>query len=88
MLCISWSWSLVFHHRLYYDAYNNGGQWLNAVFLTGHHQQLTGFVHAEDHFWVPGQGWAGNGRAYKSVALGKQFVSSYFVCLILIFSVQ
>ena len=45
-------------------------EWLNAVFLTGPENQLTGVVHAEDHFLVPGLGFTGDGRAYKSVALG------------------
>ena len=56
--------------RVQNDSYYNGGEWLNAVFLTGPKNQLTGFVHAEDRFWVPGQGFTGDGRAYKSVALG------------------
>jgi len=50
--------------ELDYDAYDNGGQWLNAVFPTGPDHHLAGFVHAEDHFWLPSQasltglGWA------------------------------
>ena len=59
--------------RLYKDSYNNGGEWLNAVFLTGPGQQVTGFSHAEDQFWVSGQGFTGHGKAFKSVALGKYF---------------
>ena len=55
------------------DSYNNGGEWLNAVFLTGPEQHLTGFVHAEDRFWVSGQGFTGNGAAFKSAALGNFF---------------
>ena len=41
------------------------------MFLTGPHDQLTGFVHAEDHFWVAGQGFSGDRKAYKSIVLGE-----------------
>merc|ERR1712142_1230562 len=55
--------------KVYNDVYNNGGQWLNAVFPTGSNNQVTGFVHAEDHYWSPSQGFTGGGRAYKSIVL-------------------
>ena len=51
------------------DSYNNGGEWLSSVFLTGP-RELTGFVHVEDRYWVAGQGFSPGGKAYKSVALG------------------
>jgi len=52
------------------DVYNNGGEWLDAVHRTGiwPQQTLTGFVHAEDHFWSNGQ-FNGNGKAWKSILL-------------------
>ena len=66
--------------------YNNGGQWLNAVFPTGSHNQVTGFVHAEDHYWLPGQGFTGGGRAYKSIVLGELRLNShtivYYQCVV------
>ena len=65
------SFSLSIYPSSQTDSYNNGGEWLNSVFLTGPGGQLTGFVHAEDRFWVSGQGFTGRGRAYKSVALGE-----------------
>ena len=51
------------------DIYNNGGQWLNAVFHTGPSYSLIGFVHAEDQYW-DGANFNGNGKAYKSIELG------------------
>jgi len=52
------------------DVYNNGGEWLDAVHTTGvwPQQTLTGFVHAEDHFWSDGQ-FNGHGKAWKSISL-------------------
>ena len=73
--------------RLEYDAYNNGGEWLNAVFPTGLTQQLTGFVHAEDQFWIDGQGFTGHGKAFKSIALGKLCIKCVYLHL-LHFSLQ
>ena len=61
--------------RVQNDLYYNGGEWLAAVFPTGPLHHLTGFVHAEDRFWVSGQGFTGNGKSFKSVALGKYPVS-------------
>ena len=58
--------------RVQEDSYHNGREWLNAVFNTG--AGVTGFVHAEDHYW-DGSSWNGNGKAYKSVSLGKIFDS-------------
>ena len=54
------------------DVYNNGGEWLSGVFITGTAMRyMTGFVHAEDHFWVFDRFTDGNGDAFKSIALGK-----------------
>ena len=54
-----------------YDIYHNGGEWLDSVFQSDLERGLTGFVHAEDHYWVEGQGLTGHGKAYKSISLGK-----------------
>jgi len=55
--------------KLYYDAYNNGGEWLDAVFPTSENE-LAGFIHAEDQFWDDSTGsHQGGGRAYKSISL-------------------
>ena len=56
--------------RVNKNVYHNGGEWLNAVFPTGKGGKLTGFIHAEDQFWVAGQGFTGNGKAFKSISLG------------------
>ena len=54
-----------------YDVYHNGGEWLDSVFQTDLQRGLTGFVHAEDHYWVEGEGLTGHGKAYKSISLGE-----------------
>ena len=56
--------------QLDYDVYHNGGEWLDSVFQSDLERGLTGFVHAEDHYWVEGQGLTGHGKAYKSISLG------------------
>ena len=53
-----------------YDVYHNGGEWLDSIFLTDRQRGLTGFVHAEDHYWVEGEGLTGQGKAFKSISLG------------------
>ena len=59
------------------DLYHNGGEWLYGVFRTGQGQRLTGFVHAEDHYWTqigsfPGVGsFAPGHEVYKSISLGE-----------------
>ena len=54
-----------------YDVYHNGGEWLDSVFQTDLERGLTGLVHAEDHYWVEGEGLTGHGKAYKSISLGQ-----------------
>ena len=57
--------------HLDYDVYHNGGEWLDSVFQTDLERGLTGLVHAEDHYWVEGEGLTGHGKAYKSISLGQ-----------------
>ena len=70
--------------KLSFDAYNNGGEWLNSVHDVGASLVRVlqscaclsftflkvGFVHAEDQYWEQGQ-HTGGGKAYKSVSLGR-----------------
>ena len=37
---------------------------------------LTGFVHAEDHYW-DGESLTGHGKAYKSISLGNSFTKHF-----------
>ena len=62
----------------YKDSYHNGGEWLNAVFLTNPDTRgVTGFVHAEDHYWDSNiKDFTGNGKAFKSISLGKIFLDT------------
>ena len=69
--------------KLNFDAYNNGGEWIDSVFDVGPDLvrknflafssfpflQL-GFVHAEDQYWEEGH-FTGDGKAFKSVSLGR-----------------
>ena len=76
--------SAILGGKLRFDAYNNGGEWLNSVHDVGNslvrysnmensrwkpHQ--VGFVHAEDHYWDGGRLKAEGGKAFKSVSLGE-----------------
>ena len=55
--------------RVEEDVYDNGGDWLMAIHPTGPGQSLTGFIHAEDHYWSEDGGFPGY-KAYKSISLG------------------
>ena len=76
--------SAILGGKLRFDAYNNGGEWLNSVHDVGNslvrygnmekshwkpHQ--VGFVHAEDHYWNGRRFKAEGGKAFKSVSLGE-----------------
>ena len=59
--------------RVEEDVYDNGGDWLMAIHPTGPGQSITGFIHAEDHYWNEDQGFPGY-KAYKSISLGNALI--------------
>ena len=63
--------------RVEEDVYDNGGDWLMATHHTGPGDSITGFIHAEDHYWSEEGGFPGY-KAFKSIALGKHLMIMIF----------